>query len=169
VAKRLPRAIALIKDASVEEHVASAIAVEEFGSRDVCFANSGISGGLVPFFEEIAERWAQILRINLIGTIVAAKNAALTMTKQRRGSIICTASVTGLRSGAGCMPYSASKSGGGERRIGPLNPLRRAGAPGEIAQMALFLASDAASYVNGQPIAVDGGLSSSLPVVLHRD
>jgi NAD(P)-dependent dehydrogenase (short-subunit alcohol dehydrogenase family) len=40
---------------------------------------------------------------------------------------------------------------------------------GEIAQMALFLASDAASYVNGQAFAVDGGLSSSLPVVLHRD
>ena len=147
------RAIALVKDSSVEEHVASAI---------------------------------------------AAAVAALTMTRQRRGSIICTASVAGLRSGAGCMPYSASKSGvislvqtaanelagtgvrinaicpglvetgmtrpifepararGTERRIGQLNPLRRAGAPGEIAQMALFLASDAASYVNGQAFAVDG-------------
>jgi NAD(P)-dependent dehydrogenase (short-subunit alcohol dehydrogenase family) len=31
--------------------------------------------------------------------------------------------------------------------------------------MALFLASDHASYVNGQAFAVDGGLSSSLPVV----
>src|SRR2546430_16061167 len=60
------RAIALVKDSSVEEHVASAI---------------------------------------------AAAVAALTMTRQRRGSIICTASVAGLRSGAGCMPYSASKSG----------------------------------------------------------
>src|ERR1700730_12203629 len=107
------RAIALVKDSSVEEHVASAIAaaVEEFGSLDVCFANAGISGGLVPFFEETVERWAQILQINLIGTFLAAKHAALTMTKQRRGSIICTASVAGLRSGAGCMPYSASKSG----------------------------------------------------------
>jgi NAD(P)-dependent dehydrogenase (short-subunit alcohol dehydrogenase family) len=35
--------------------------------------------------------------------------------------------------------------------------------------MALFLASDAASYVNGQAFAVDGGLSSSHPVVLPRD
>jgi len=107
------RAIALVQDSSVEEHVASAIAaaVEEFGSLDVCFANAGISGGLVPFFEETAERWAQILQINLIGTFLAAKHAALTMTKQRRGSIICTASVAGLRSGAGCMPYSASKAG----------------------------------------------------------
>jgi NAD(P)-dependent dehydrogenase (short-subunit alcohol dehydrogenase family) len=31
--------------------------------------------------------------------------------------------------------------------------------------VAVFLASDAASYVNGQAIAVDGGLSSSHPTV----
>ncbi len=36
-------------------------------------------------------------------------------------------------------------------------PLRRAGTPEEVAQVALFLASDAASYVTGAIIPMDGG------------
>ena len=61
--------------------------------------------------------------------------------------------------------FDQARSRGTEHKIGQLNPLRRAGAPIEIARMALFLASDEASYVNGQAFAVDGGLSSSHPVV----
>lgn len=38
-------------------------------------------------------------------------------------------------------------------------PLGRTGTPGEMANMIVFLASDAASFVTGQTIAVDGGPS----------
>jgi 3-oxoacyl-[acyl-carrier protein] reductase len=37
--------------------------------------------------------------------------------------------------------------------------LGRMGAPDDIANAALFLASDSASYVTGQVICVDGGMS----------
>ena len=37
-------------------------------------------------------------------------------------------------------------------------PLRRIGAPAPVAGVALFLASDAAAYVTGQAVVVDGGL-----------
>jgi NAD(P)-dependent dehydrogenase (short-subunit alcohol dehydrogenase family) len=39
-------------------------------------------------------------------------------------------------------------------------PMGRIGTPGDIASTALFLASDAASFVTGQTIAVDGGLTA---------
>ena len=61
--------------------------------------------------------------------------------------------------------FDMARSAGKEHKLGQLNPLKRAGAPVEIANVAAFLASDEASYVNGQAIAVDGGLSSSHPVV----
>jgi NAD(P)-dependent dehydrogenase (short-subunit alcohol dehydrogenase family) len=206
------RALALVKDSSSEADVEAAVAtaVREYGSLDVCYANAGISGGLVPFFEETAERFAEIIKINLVGTFLLAKYAAKEMVKNQKGSIICTASVAGLRSGAGGIPYSASKAGvislvqtiayqltgtgvrinaicpglietgmtkpifdrarerGSVGKIGQLNPLQRNGEPEEIAGAALFLASDAASYVNGQALAVDGGLSASHPTVNPR-
>jgi NAD(P)-dependent dehydrogenase (short-subunit alcohol dehydrogenase family) len=206
------RVLAFISDSSDEGNVEQAIdgAVREFGALDVCFANAGVLGDTVPLQEQTPELWTEVLKINLIGTFLAVKHAARVMAPRKRGSIICTASVAGLRSGAGGSAYSASKAGvislvqttacqlsgtgvrinaicpglietgmtrsifetarakGTDHKIGQLNPLRRAGAPEEIAQMALFLASDDSSYVNGQAYAVDGGLSSSHPFVLPR-
>ena len=64
--------------------------------------------------------------------------------------------------------FDRARAHGTEDRIGQLNPLQRAGRPDEVAAMALFLASDEASYVNGQAFAVDGGLSSTHPFVRPR-
>ncbi|MDR3513248.1 MAG: SDR family NAD(P)-dependent oxidoreductase [Caulobacteraceae bacterium] len=206
------QAIALTGDAGVEADVAKAVetAVGEYGALDVCYANAGVSGGLIPLFELTADNWMELLRINLVGPFLAIKHAAQVMIPRGKGSIICTASVAGLRSGAGGVPYSASKAGvinlvqttaqqltgtgvrvnaicpglietgmtrpiferarerGTADRIGQLNPLQRPGAPEEIASVALFLASDDASYVDGQAIVVDGGLSSSHPTAGRR-
>jgi len=47
-------------------------------------------------------------------------------------------------------------------------PLRRIGDPQDMADVALFLASPRASYVNGQDIVVDGGLSQGLMGLVPR-
>ena len=64
--------------------------------------------------------------------------------------------------------FDHARDRGTEGKLGQLNPLTRPGQPEEIAAMALFLASDDASYVNGQAFPVDGGLSSTLPFAGQR-
>ena len=65
--------------------------------------------------------------------------------------------------------YRTAREKGVESRIGELNPLKRGGEPLEIANAALFLASDESSYVNGQALVVDGGLTSSMPTARRFD
>ncbi|MFZ5733756.1 MAG: SDR family NAD(P)-dependent oxidoreductase [Pseudomonadota bacterium] len=198
---------AVVADAGSDQDVSAFInkAVSTFGKLDAIWANAGIGGGLVPLAEQTPEHWQEVLRVNLIGPFLAIKHSIPIMTKQGHGSIVCTASVAGLKSGASGHPYAASKAGvislvqttayslsgtgvrinavcpglietgmtkatfdrakarGTEGKIGQLNPLKRAGQPHELAAAGLFLASDEASYVNGQALPVDGGLTASMP------
>ncbi len=64
--------------------------------------------------------------------------------------------------------FDMARARGSGDKLGQLNPMSRYGEPHEIAAMAAFLLSDDASYVNGQAIAVDGGLSSSHPFARRR-
>src|SRR3954464_12978400 len=90
-------------DAGSEEDVSRLVerAVADHGGLDIFFANAGISGGLASIFEQSPEDWEQILRVNLIGPFLAIKYAAPHLKERGGGSIICTASVAGIRAGAG--------------------------------------------------------------------
>jgi len=93
----------VVADAGSEEGVRRLVedVVAKHGGLDIFFANAGISGGFANIAEQTAADWAEILRVNLIGPFLAIKHAAPIMAEAGGGSIICTASVAGLRSGAG--------------------------------------------------------------------
>ena len=48
-------------------------------------------------------------------------------------------------------------------------PLGRLGDPGDIAGLVVYLISDAASYITGQTIVVDGGMTIPLPFSWHAE
>lgn len=54
-------------------------------------------------------------------------------------------------------------------RLGPSQPAGRLGLPRDIAEVAVFLASDASSYVNGAVIPVDGGCTAVTMGTFGRD
>jgi len=56
------------------------------------------------------------------------------------------------------MTAGARTDAGYEARLMKAIPMRRWGAPSEIADAILFLASPSASYITGQSLAIDGGL-----------
>ncbi|KAF8453461.1 hypothetical protein BGX38DRAFT_1268571 [Terfezia claveryi] len=100
----------------------------------------------------------------------AVINLMQTSAYQLQGtSIRCNALCPGLiETGMTSLLYEAAREKGVERKIGQLNPLKRGGTAGEVARVVLWLAGEGAGYVNAQAVAVDGGLSGSLPVMPGR-
>jgi len=136
----------------------------------------------------------EVINVNLIGTIYAARAVAKQMLIEHSGKIITISSMWG-EVGA-CMEsiYSASKGGviaftkalakelgynginvntispglidtdmnkdlslEDKKDLIEMTPSSRIGIPHDIAKAALYLASDDASYINGQVISINGG------------
>ena len=100
----------------------------------------------------------------------ATKAAILGFTK----AIAIDHGCEGIRANAICPGYidaglaegyflSQSDPAAARAQAGKLHALRRIGKPEEVARLAVFLASDEASFMTGAAVTVDGGFSSGLP------
>lgn len=103
------RALDIANEAEVEKCVADVYA--KFGRIDALCNNAGISGG---DYSKITDTntavWLQILAVNVMGAVNFTKYVSRIMRDQQGGAIVNTASVAGIRSGAGGNAYSASKA-----------------------------------------------------------
>jgi NAD(P)-dependent dehydrogenase (short-subunit alcohol dehydrogenase family) len=176
--------------------------VETYGRLDYAHNNAGISGrGIAGTHRALtadypAERWQQVIAVNLTSVWLCMKYEILQMLHQGGGTIVNTASVAGLLGLPGSCAYVASKHGVvGLTKTAALEyakhgirvncvcpgyiqtpmsapgmedpermalmlasePVGRMGKPEEVAEAVVWLCSDAASFVTGHTMTVDGG------------
>jgi NAD(P)-dependent dehydrogenase (short-subunit alcohol dehydrogenase family) len=84
--------------------------VERFGGVDVAHLNAGIALGSTILDGDI-DTWNKVLAVNLSGVFFGMRAVAPAMIEAGGGSIVVTASVAGLRGGAGMPSYYATKHG----------------------------------------------------------
>ena len=169
--------------------------VAKFGRLDILVNNAGI-GSLGKAGDLDPAQWRKVIAIDLDAVFLACRKA-LPHLVEAKGSIVTTASISGMGADYGFTAYNSAKAGviALTRNIaidyaaqgvransvspGPIDtplmsgmppellgefakatPMRRVGKAEEIAKVIAFVASDDASYLTGQNIAVDGGLTA---------
>ena len=86
-------------------------ALSQFGRVDILCQNAGIFPD-VSLFDMTGKDWDLVLDTNLKGTFYAVSSCIPIMRKQRKGRIVITSSITGVRVGnPGLAHYGASKAG----------------------------------------------------------
>lgn len=168
-----------------------------FPKLDALVNNAGIVDVAVPVTEFTHDRLRQMFDINVIGSMLVAKEAVRRMLAHGQGGAVVNISSVAARLGSAnqYVDYAASKAAidaftkgladevapqnirvnavrpglieteihakGGQpgraERLAPNVPMQRTGTPLEIAEAALYLLSDQASYVTGTTLDVSGG------------
>ncbi|XP_061366567.1 zerumbone synthase isoform X2 [Gastrolobium bilobum] len=205
-----PNATFIKCDVTKESDISSAVdfAISEFKQLDIMYNNAGIACKTPPSIVDLdLALFDKVMEINVRGVVAGIKHASRVMMPRGAGSIICTASVTGVMGGMAQHTYSISKcavigivkSLASELcrygiRVNCISPfaipttfvmsemsqiyphldaqrlvdivhnvgvLKGANCePNDIANAALYLASDDAKYVSGHNLVVDGGFTS---------
>ncbi len=190
---------ALLVQADIGESAAVTALFDQVKSRwggvDILVNNAAVThGGYLMMLSESG--WDDVLRTNLRGAFLCARQALRTMIGGRWGRIVNVISPAALLGQEGAANYAASKGGllsmgkalarevarysitvnavcpglvdtqliealpATERsRYLEQIPLKRFGAPEEVADAIVFLASERARYITGATLTVDGGLT----------
>lgn len=113
----------------------------ELPRLDHAVLNAGIAAG-TPIVDTDITQWRKVMAVNLDGAFLSLRTALKAMKKAGRGSVVLTASISGIKAQPNTAAYSASKAG--------------------VIQLAKVAAAEAAAYgvrVNAiAPGGVDTGI-----------
>ena len=201
------KVVPIVADLSTPEGARDSIdqAVAALGGADILWAHAGMPGPASVENLDMAA-YDKAIALNITSAALGAGQVAQHMRKRGGGSIIFTASVSGLVGSMMSPIYSAAKWGvvgltkslalalaadgirvnvvcpgladtpmkmgftgrsgdpaeaaANEAKLMAAVPMGRLVKPGEVADCALWLASDEASFVTGTAIPVDGGFTA---------
>ena len=155
-------------DVSDFDKVAQLVATvkEEFGGIDILVNNAGINRDKLAMQMKEAD-FDDVIATNLKGAFNTIRQVYPLMVRKRSGRILNISSVAGVCGitcnaiAPGFIATDMTDALPEKVKEGALAtiPMRRMGTPEEIADVAAFLVSDAASYITGAVLQVDGGLN----------
>jgi NAD(P)-dependent dehydrogenase (short-subunit alcohol dehydrogenase family) len=87
-----------------------ALAVERFGGVDVLISNAGALSPNGRIHNLSTADWERAFNVNVMGAVNGIKAAVAVMRPRKAGSIVLTASVSGLTAWSHAAPYCATKA-----------------------------------------------------------
>jgi NAD(P)-dependent dehydrogenase (short-subunit alcohol dehydrogenase family) len=108
----LPEADAVRADVSdfAQVEAVVAAAVDRYGRLDVLISNAGVLSRNGRIHNLTTEDWERAFQVNVMGAVNGIRAAVPVMRAQQSGSIILTASVSGLTAWSHAAPYCATKA-----------------------------------------------------------
>ena len=123
---------------SPQVEAAVALAVERFGRLDVLISNAGVLSPNGRIHNLATEDWERAFRINVLGAVNGIRAAVGVMRPQGSGSIVLTASVSGMTAWSHAAPVLCHQScrdpagQGGGRGVRPGRNPRQLRVPGDV-------------------------------------
>lgn len=114
----------------------------------------------------VRQRWGRIISISSVAALAgnrgqvnyAAAKGALHAASKALSLELASRNITVNCVAPGIIAGSMTQGVFDEQAIATLVPARRAGRPEEVADLVAFLASDAAGYITGQTLSINGGM-----------